>query len=63
MVLATSEFCFILEFYPGVKNVLADFGTRHIDISEWEEADEDDPTGISGLFVYVNEAAMTELPD
>lgn len=52
MVLSTAEFCFIIEYYPGVKNVLADFGSRLIDDSEWDEPEDDDPLELNELFNF-----------
>ena len=43
MILSTVEFIFLIEYFPGVKNVIADFGSRFIDPSEWDEPSEDDP--------------------
>ena len=59
MVLSTAEFCFIIEYYPGVKNVLADFGSRLIDDSEWDEPEDDDPLELNELF---NFEALTDFP-
>ena len=41
MVLPTVEFIFVIEYFPGVKNVIADFGSQFIDPSEWDEPSED----------------------
>ena len=37
MVLSMVEYDFVIEYFPGVKNVLADFGSRMIDPDDWEE--------------------------
>ena len=52
MVLSTVEFIFVLEYFPGVKNVIADFGSRFIDPSEWDEPIEDDPLEINELYNF-----------
>ena len=59
MVLSTAEFCFNLEYYPGVRNILADFGTRFIDLSEWDEPEAEDPLELNEFY---NFEALTELP-
>ena len=41
MVLATTEFSFDLQYLPGKKNILADYGTRHIPDSDWPVLEED----------------------
>ena len=37
MVLSTSEFDFTVEYFPGIRNKLANWGTRNIQSSEWEK--------------------------
>ena len=32
-----------------MRNILADYGTRHIDTTEWDKVDEDDPEGVCEL--------------
>ena len=47
MLLSTTEYTFKILYLPGIKNILADFGTRYIDISEWDKPRENDPEGRS----------------
>ena len=47
MVLSTVEFNFVIIYFPGVRNVLADFGSRMLNASEWDEPDVDDPLDIN----------------
>jgi len=58
MVLAIIEYDFVIEYYPGVKNVLADFGTRQLDPDEWE----DDDFELEDLFVSFPFDVVTNLP-
>ena len=44
MVLSTSEFTFEIEYIPGCKNVIADFGSRLIPESDLLEKSEEDFT-------------------
>ena len=62
MVLSMEEFSFVLVYFPGCRNALADFGSRFIDPSEWKKVDSDDPTGIHDLF-SLNTEAVTTLPE
>ena len=59
MVLSTVEFIFVIEYFPGVKNVIADFGSKFIDPSEWDEPSEDDPLEINEFY---NFEALIEFP-
>ena len=59
MVLAVIEFDFMIEYHPGVKNVIADFGTRQLDPDEW---DEDADFELEDLFVSVSFDLITNLP-
>ena len=61
-VLSTAEFSFVLVYFPGCRNALADFGSRFIDPSEWKKVDSDDPTGIHDLFC-LNAEAVTAFPE
>jgi hypothetical protein len=51
MLLSMAEYDFEPKFQPGVRNILADYGTRQIDVSEWDKPAEDDPEGIHELLV------------
>jgi hypothetical protein len=50
MLLSTSEYTFQMKYLPGTRNVIADFGTRHLDESEWDKVQEDDREGMQELF-------------
>ena len=52
MLLSTTEYTFKILYLPGVKNILADFGTRYISISEWDEPQSDDQEGLHELFCF-----------
>jgi len=73
MLLSISEYTFLLKYLPGARNVIADFGTRNLDTSEWDKAGEDDEEGLHELFLcpilqektkqleeFLNEENMTE---
>ena len=51
MALATTEFSFEVEYFPGKRNVLADYGTRHIPDTDWP-VDEQDPLELDSLFPF-----------
>ena len=53
MVLATTEFSFEIEYIPGKKNIVADFGTRHIPLTDWP-IQEEDPLELNSLFPFHN---------
>ena len=57
MILATAEYSFKIDYIPGIRNILADFGTRFIDESEWDKPQEDDNEGLHQLFSF-----QVELP-
>jgi len=59
VVLAIIEYDFVIEYYPGVENVLADFGTRQLDPEEWAEEDEFE---FADLFVSTPFDIITGLP-
>jgi RNase H-like domain found in reverse transcriptase/Reverse transcriptase (RNA-dependent DNA polymerase) len=40
MVLSTTEFSFELEYLPGSKNVVADFGSRNIPMTDYDRSEE-----------------------
>ena len=52
MLLSMAEYDFEVEHQPGIRNILADYGTRQIDVSEWDKPPEDDPEGIHELLVF-----------
>jgi hypothetical protein len=52
MLLSTTDYTFKILYLPGVKNILADFGTRYINISEWDTPQEDDQEGLHELFHF-----------
>ena len=52
MLLATSEYTFRINYLPGIKNILADFGTRYIHLTEWDKPQEDDQEGLHELFCF-----------
>ena len=52
MVLSTVEFNFVIIYFPGVRNVLADFGSKMLNASEWDEPDEDDPLDINEFYNF-----------
>ena len=52
MLLSTMEYSFSIEYIPGVRNILADFGTRNIDTSEWDKPHVDDLEGLHELFSF-----------
>ena len=51
MMLSLAEYQFEVKYLPGIRNILADYGTRHIDVSEWDKPKEDDPEGLYELLV------------
>ena len=51
MVLATTEFPFEIEYIPQKKNVLADYSTRHIPLTDWP-VQEEDPLELNSLFLF-----------
>ena len=61
MLLSTTEYTFKVLYLPGIKNILADFGTRYIDISEWDKPRENDQEGLHELF-YFNSEATIDIP-
>ena len=52
MLLATTEYSFSIEYIPGIRNILADFGTRFLDISEWDKPQPEDNEGLHELFTF-----------
>ena len=58
MVLSSIEYDFVIEYYPSVKNVLADFGTRQLHPDEWEDEDFE----LEDLFVSTPFDVITNLP-
>ena len=51
MMLSLAEYQFEVKYLPGIRNILADYGTRHIDTKEWDKPKEDDPEGLHELLV------------
>ena len=62
MILATTEFSFDLEYIPGKKNVIADYGTRHIPDTDWP-VQPDDPLELNSLFPFNNSFASIKFPN
>ena len=62
MILATTEFSFNLEYIPGKKNVIADYGTRHIPDTDWP-VQPDDPLELNSLFPFNNSFAAIKFPN
>jgi hypothetical protein len=62
MVLATTEFSFELQYLPGKKNVLADYGTRHIPDTDWPVIEED-PLELTDLFPFTLCSKILEYPN
>ena len=52
MLLSTTEYTFKIQYLPGVKNILADYGTRYIDVAEWDKVQDDDQEGLHELFSF-----------
>ena len=60
MALAIVEYDFFIEYYPGVWNVIADFSSRQLDPSEWE--DDDEGVDLDDFLVSVPFDVVTDLP-
>jgi hypothetical protein len=52
LLLATMEYSFDVNYLPGVRNVIADYGSRYIDHSEWDKPQPGDADGIHELFAF-----------
>ena len=52
MALATTEFSFEVEYLPGKRNILVDYGTRHISDTDWP-VDVQDPLEPDSLFPFI----------
>ena len=52
MVVSTAEFMFNVEYFAGVRYVIADFGSKMIilDLSEWDDLNKDDPLATIAFF-------------
>ena len=61
MVLAIVEYDFVIEYFPGVKNVLADFGSRMIDPADWEDEEDFDLDELFAIAAPFD--VITTLPD
>ena len=57
MLLSTSELSYTLSYLPGKKNILADYGTRHIPATDWPIS-EDDPLELSPFVCSVSSAQV-----
>ena len=62
MVVSTAEFMFNVEYFAGVRYVIADFGSKKIilDLSEWDELNKDDP--LATIVFFFNFHALTDIP-
>ena len=61
MALATTEYSFNIEYVPGKKNIIADYGTRHIPETDWP-VNEEDPLELSSLFPSFNTFISISFP-
>ena len=52
MLLSIAEYDITVNYLPGIRNIIADYGTRQIDISEWDKPSYDDPEGIHELLAF-----------
>jgi hypothetical protein len=52
MILSLMEYSFSPIYLPGVKNVLADFGTRYIDHEEWDTDTQSYPDNFDELMAF-----------
>ena len=60
MVLAIVEYGFYIEYFPGVQNVLADFGSRQLDPDDAHDKEED--FSLEDLFTSAASDVVTDLP-
>ena len=60
MVLAVVEYDFYIEYFPGVQNVLADFGSRQLDADDAHDTGED--FSLEDLFTSAAFDVVTDLP-
>ena len=51
MLLSLAEYDFEIKHIPGIRNVIADYGTRQIKVTEWDKPTADDPEGLHELMV------------
>jgi len=53
MVVSTAEFMFNVEYFAGVRYVIADFGSKMIilDLSEWDDLNKDVPLATIAFFL------------
>jgi hypothetical protein len=51
MMLAVAEYNFEVRYLPGVRNIIADYGSRQIDTTEWDKVEIDDSEGLHELMV------------
>jgi RNase H-like domain found in reverse transcriptase len=54
MLLAAAEYTFELEYIPGVRNIIADYGSRQIDLNEWDKPQPDDEEGLHELMLTIS---------
>ena len=62
MLVRSSEFSFDLEYIPEKKNVIADYGTRHIPDTDWP-VQPDDPLKLNSLFPFNNSFTSIKFPN
>jgi hypothetical protein len=55
MLLSLGEYDFSVKHLPGTRNIIADYGTRHIENTEWDKPQSDDPEGLHELLVMERE--------
>ena len=60
MLLATAEDDFTIQYLPGTRNIIADYGTRQIDVSEWDKPLPDDPEGLHSVLAFEVSLATDE---
>ena len=62
MLLATTaaEYDFTIQYLPGTRNIIADYGTRQIDVSEWDKPLPDDPEGLHSVLAFEVSLATDE---
>jgi hypothetical protein len=60
MLLVLAEYTFQICYLPGVRNIIADYGTRQIDVSEWDKPSSDDPEGLHELLSFEEQQRSEE---
>ena len=61
MLLALGEYDFDVRHIPGVRNIIADYGTRFIDFSEWDKPDDSDAEGLNDLLSLCQTPSYVEI--